>query len=201
MSYHSLTPSSSADPDGEYSRALSEALKNEKINNVAVTGKYGSGKSSVLRTFELNNKDKWNFFNVSLATFKDEEKGGASQEDKLLSIERSILQQFFYSVKQSQIPMSRFKRISTPDRNRIGVGVVFFIMWAFSFLYLVYPSASLFSAFSNISYLYYWAVIVFLVFFINLLIKIASTSGRNISSLCSTGFANALSKTKPSLGI
>ena len=46
--------------------------------NVAITGNYGAGKSSVIETFELGKKDK-KFIHISLAqydeTIKNEEKG------------------------------------------------------------------------------------------------------------------------------
>ena len=49
--YHSLTPINSADNCEVYMDALQEALQNPDIKNIAVTGPYGSGKSSVIRTF------------------------------------------------------------------------------------------------------------------------------------------------------
>jgi DNA replication protein DnaC len=48
-----LTPIDNADLDGCYSKALSFAFENQNIKNIALTGPYGSGKSSIIRTFEL----------------------------------------------------------------------------------------------------------------------------------------------------
>jgi len=77
-----LTPIDNADPDGTYAKALSFALRNTRIKNIALSGPYGSGKSSIIRTYEKNSNYK--FLNISLASFK---------EDKYNSelIERSIL--------------------------------------------------------------------------------------------------------------
>ena len=69
--YLSLTPITSADEDNAYSDMLRFALSQNKTNNIAVTGPYGSGKSSVLQTFQKQNP-QWKYLNISLATFKDD---------------------------------------------------------------------------------------------------------------------------------
>ena len=50
--YVALTPVDTADSDGYYSQAIKTALDNENILNVALTGPYGSGKSSIINSFE-----------------------------------------------------------------------------------------------------------------------------------------------------
>lgn len=73
---NSLAPINNADEDGHYSRMLLWALRNRKekdIKNIALTGPYGSGKSSILKTFENKHQSKdLVFLNISLATFKEE---------------------------------------------------------------------------------------------------------------------------------
>jgi len=107
-SFTDLTPIDNADPEGSYSKAISFALKNPRIKNIALTGPYGSGKSSIIRTYEKNNNYK--FLNISLASFNEEDNKSI---DKTL-IERSILQQMLYGADANKLPHSRFKRISTP---------------------------------------------------------------------------------------
>ncbi|CAI8162594.1 MAG: Uncharacterised protein [Pseudidiomarina mangrovi] len=63
----SLAPTENADQDGKYSEALNWALQKDDVLNIALTGPYGAGKTSVLKTFFL--KHKYNFLNVSLAKF------------------------------------------------------------------------------------------------------------------------------------
>ena len=51
--YQSLTPIDNADEDKTYSNAINWALENRNtrnIKNIALTGSYGSGKSSILKT-------------------------------------------------------------------------------------------------------------------------------------------------------
>ncbi|MDD4854837.1 MAG: hypothetical protein PHQ22_04940 [Sulfuricurvum sp.] len=79
--YESLLPNEKADTDNQYSKMLQVALETPKSNNIAVTGTYGSGKSSFLRTFENKNKD-WEYLHISLATFQDIEEKIANAEDE-----------------------------------------------------------------------------------------------------------------------
>lgn len=68
--YESLIPNDKADTDNQYSKMLQVALETPKNNNIAVTGTYGSGKSSFLRTFEKKHQE-WEYLHISLATFQD----------------------------------------------------------------------------------------------------------------------------------
>jgi len=119
--YEVLLPNAKSDEKGYYSDALGVALNTPKVNNIAITGAYGSGKSSFLETFKNNNAE-WNYLLVSLATFKNkkEDENEKSEEEENeekgkfelhQDIERSILQQFFYREKSSTVPQSRFKKI------------------------------------------------------------------------------------------
>ncbi|HBO0860707.1 TPA: hypothetical protein NHP40_003620, partial [Pseudomonas aeruginosa] len=60
-----------------YERELLNGLKNDQVRNIAITGEYGAGKSSVLRTF-VHRHPEFVYAFVSLATFgKDTEIAGA----------------------------------------------------------------------------------------------------------------------------
>lgn len=123
--YASLSPIDNGDDNSEYMKALNWALKNRKkqdIKNIALTGPYGSGKSSILKTFKKRNKVRGlKFLDISLATFKEEkirknEVGEEIEMDKtdlLRRIEISILEQIFYHENDRKIPDSRFKKIKS----------------------------------------------------------------------------------------
>ena len=67
-----LAPKDDAHHDDKtktYFRALRGALDNERVTNIAITGHYGCGKSSILRTYEKHFCDGHKFLNISLATF------------------------------------------------------------------------------------------------------------------------------------
>ena len=54
--YRDLTPSDNLENCDEYIKALNWALNNKKIKNIALTGPYGSGKSSIIETFLSKNE-------------------------------------------------------------------------------------------------------------------------------------------------
>lgn len=118
LKFDDLTPTADADEDGVYSQALKWALSNKNIKNIALTGVYGSGKSSVIKTFERRYPE-YKVLNISLASFSEYPN---CQDDKLNRLlELSIVQQIFYHVKHNQIPDSRFKRIKNLKRYHIGL--------------------------------------------------------------------------------
>jgi hypothetical protein len=144
--YQSLTPIDNADEDKTYSNAIEWALENrnkKNIKNIALTGSYGSGKSSILKTFQKNNPNcEYKFLNISLATFKDEinDKNEQKNNDELLRlIELSILQQIFYHVENNKIPDSRFKKINSISNKKLRKYTVYIIVWLFSIFNLFFP--------------------------------------------------------------
>lgn len=75
--FHSLSPISDKKNHELYCDALEWALINRKekdIKNIALTGNYGSGKSSILKTFQERQIKGLSFLKISLATFKEEKK-------------------------------------------------------------------------------------------------------------------------------
>lgn len=152
---NSLSPVSDADSDGIFCDTLYWALKNRKekeIRNVAITGPYGSGKSSLLKTFkEKHKKDPdLKFLNISLATFKEEKEieennrnsqkdGKTSGEDLLRLIELSILQQLFYFEKDRVIPDSRFKRIKSFNKTNIWTTAIVFTLFILALCQQIHP--------------------------------------------------------------
>lgn len=134
--YVDLAPVDCADPDGSYSKALEFALGNGRIKNIALTGPYGSGKSSIIKTFETNSRRKYSFLNISLASFKEDNTSNTDKESQNRLIERSILQQMLYGADANNLPYSRFKRISTPEHALLkSLLLVFWIISSYG-LYL-----------------------------------------------------------------
>lgn len=117
-------------------KALDYALSEKKIHNVALTGNYGSGKSSVLASYTEQQKGKHQFLNISLATFAIEEKDEktiSSQkklpETTIHAIEKSILQQIFYRKSGECFPFSRFNRVKNIDKaKRIWISIFILII-------------------------------------------------------------------------
>ncbi|TQS72772.1 ATP-binding protein [Rhodobacteraceae bacterium] len=106
-----LAPTDEADPKGVYSAALKFATDSSNVSNIALTGPYGSGKSSIIRSF-LKSYPRQPL-RISLAAFLPEATDKRSKVNKQ-EIERSILQQLLYGADADKLPLSRFKRIQTP---------------------------------------------------------------------------------------
>ncbi|MFG1497818.1 ATP-binding protein [Saccharospirillum sp. HFRX-1] len=118
-----LAPTDEADKSGVYSEALMFATNNEKVTNIALTGPYGSGKSSIILSFLKRYRRP--ALRISLAAFVPEASYGEDKKNKQSDsnikgnvsrqeIERSILQQLLYGADSNRLPLSRFKRIQTP---------------------------------------------------------------------------------------
>lgn len=137
-----------------YLTELERSLNQKDITNIAVTGAYGSGKSTIIKTFQKIHSE-YEYLNVSLASFTDNDENGKKKSsnpkvngegnsiepDKFNTnlerrLEISILQQLFYHVKPSEIPDSRFKRINNNKWWKLLLSSVGIIFWLISILLL-----------------------------------------------------------------
>lgn len=66
--YELLTPNNMVENKAE--DALKFALENEQVKNIAITGQYSSGKSSIIQSYFSKYVDKKDYLNISLATFE-----------------------------------------------------------------------------------------------------------------------------------
>ena len=107
----------------EYIIRLKNAIHQPNVFNIALTGSYGAGKSSILKTFKAYYPE-YHYVNVSLASFvevnmSESDSTPKSNEDSFEEqLEYSILQQLFYHVKATNIPESRFGRIERTSRKK-----------------------------------------------------------------------------------
>lgn len=133
--YAALNPTSevSEDDSKTYFEALTWALQEKSINNIALTGPYGSGKSSILLSFQTKHTN-FKFLNISLATFGNPDE--VSPQIDHSTIELSILQQIFYKKKQSDIPDSRFNRIAALSQQKLAGMLAFTLVWVCALTYL-----------------------------------------------------------------
>ena len=102
-----------SNPSYESVKELKAAASQDECKNIAVTGIYGAGKSSVINTFiseyEKNNPKK-RLLRISLSTFELEsnEKSDEVYENE---IEYKLVQQILYRSNPEELYQSSFKRI------------------------------------------------------------------------------------------
>lgn len=108
--YDTLAPKCINDDNmQEYFRALKFALSKKDVRNIAVTGNYGAGKSTVISSYMKFHSDE-QYINVSLAGFEmaeNENRPPLTNQE----VELSILQQILYKENRDALPDSRIDRI------------------------------------------------------------------------------------------
>ncbi|MGN7313401.1 YobI family P-loop NTPase [Alkalicoccobacillus gibsonii] len=141
--YDDLTPNDDIDKDGIYAGAIRSSLENKNVHNIALTGPYGSGKSSILKTFEKNNKKNYNFLKISLATFGSKTNSSSSndhEQEEKRALEKSILQQMIYRVQDKTIPFSRFRKIRHMRSMQTTMQLFLFLIFIAGIVYFFVPS-------------------------------------------------------------
>lgn len=169
---HPLLPTIIAQntPQHKAVEALTKALENDDIHNIAITGTYGSGKSSVIETYinenkkkkhnDTNEKGNLKWCRISLATIEalsdydnNQEKGdGNGKEDNSKNdkdealrynkrIEYSLLQQLLYKEDHAVLPKSRFKKIPFISKGYAVWLTIWIVSSIFCWLILFEPNA------------------------------------------------------------
>ena len=129
--YETLAPTSDSDAE-ETINMLSDFLENKANINIALSGKYGAGKSSIIYTFFKQDKRKvYRPLYISLGMFGINKNDEISEEDQNVfcqEIEKSIIQQIIYREKPQDLPDSNIKRIKKlPTRNIVLMGSIVLI--------------------------------------------------------------------------
>ena len=105
-----------------YEEALDYVFESDDIRNVAISGAYGAGKSSVLASYKKKHPDK-KYLHISLAHFnsdKKDDKDGKGEKGVSESVlEGKILNQLIHQISSDNIPQTNFK-----VKQNINVGKI-----------------------------------------------------------------------------
>lgn len=131
--FERLTPIDNMNLD-VYEDAINYAFENSDVRNVAISGAYSAGKSSVLVSYKKKHS-ALRFLHISLAHFKSPD-----QEDEMevreSVLEGKILNQLIHQIPSEKIPQTNFrvkKKASTKSIIKLTIGVVLFFIMAIHF--------------------------------------------------------------------
>lgn len=146
MDYHfqKLTPINDADIS-VYEEAIDFVFRNPDVRNVAISGAYSSGKSSMLESYKKKHEE-YKFTHISLAHFCDFKKENDKPEEKVKEsvLEGKILNQLMHQIPSKRIPQTNFRVKTQLNKRDIHKSTFFFSAFFISFVFLI-----LFSRFSN----------------------------------------------------
>ena len=160
--YEALIPKNDIENGQEYIAALDWALSNSDIHNIAISGPYGSGKSSVIESY-LKKHSELKALRISLAVFNLEETRNEDEIDKQL--EAGILKQLFYSVSSNTIPQSRYRKLQPETRWRNPLMGLLMLIVLCGFIYFMAPVKTT-SFVTDVNSLAWWlTAIIYIVLF------------------------------------
>ena len=150
--YLDFRPIDSIDASDENIKMLKCALGNSSVKNIALTGPYGSGKSSIIDSYIKQNKD-CKYIKISLANFDDciwDNIEQLKKEKKYLeantlkieledNLEKGILKQIFYRSSADRLPLSRYKRIHEISLNKILKSTSIVALFVACIIYIYKP--------------------------------------------------------------
>lgn len=113
LHFEKLTPIDNVDMN-VYENAIDFVFKNNDIKNVAITGAYSSGKSSVLASYKKKHQEL-QFMHISLAHFDTPDQGKIDES----VLEGKILNQLIHQIPSDKIPQTNFRVKKKNDKESI----------------------------------------------------------------------------------
>lgn len=125
--FEKLTPNKEADIS-VYEEAIDFVFDNADVTNIAISGSYGAGKSSVIESYEKKHKDI-NFLHISLAHFGPTECNELEHSVKETTLEGKILNQLIHQIPVDRIPQTNFRvKKDVGKKNIIIITIVLFVL-------------------------------------------------------------------------
>lgn len=125
--FEKLTPNKEADIS-VYEEAIEFVFDNSDVTNIAISGAYGAGKSSVIESYEKKHDDK-NFLHISLAHFEPTERNESEDSVKETTLEGKILNQLIHQIPVDRIPQTNFRvKKDVGRRNIIIITILLYVL-------------------------------------------------------------------------
>lgn len=136
--FERLTPIDNVKMD-VYEDAINYAFDNPDIKNVAITGAYSAGKSSVLASYKKKHK-KLKFMHISLAHF--ESPNQKNKDDAKESVlEGKILNQLIHQIPSDKIPQTNFRVKQKVNVSSVISSTATLVLFIVSITFFVYFSS------------------------------------------------------------
>lgn len=132
--FERLTPIDDVKMD-VYEDAINYAFDNPDIKNVAITGAYSAGKSSVLASYKKKHK-KLKFIHISLAHFESPNQENKT-EVKESVLEGKILNQLIHQIPSDKIPQTNFRVKQNAKKSSVILSTVEAILFIISIAYFI----------------------------------------------------------------
>ena len=133
--FERLTPIDDMDLN-VYEEAIDFVFNNSDIKNVAISGAYSAGKSSVLTSYKKKHS-KLKFLHISLAHFQSPNQEDVT-EAKESVLEGKILNQLIHQIPSEKIPQTNFrvkKKVNEKNIAKLTSGIVMFFILTLYFTY------------------------------------------------------------------
>ncbi|MBJ9293279.1 hypothetical protein GHT40_03085 [Citrobacter werkmanii] len=133
FNFQALTPINDVNLD-IYEDAISFIFSRPDIKNVAISGPYSAGKSSLIESYKTKHPSK-KFSHISLSHFIS----STEQSDpntKRLALEGKILNQIIHQISPEKIPRTKFKIKKKVFRRNVLTNTLFFLSAGVSFAHI-----------------------------------------------------------------
>lgn len=135
--FRPLTPNDAIDLH-HYQEALDYVFSSGKIRNIALTGSYGSGKSSVIRSYENIHKEQ-TFIHISLARFEEQGQSAENTADPTKTVnilEGKIINQLLHQIPEKELSPSYIQPQGKISWKRHLLMVLSFLAFIVSGIYV-----------------------------------------------------------------
>lgn len=135
--FQKLTPISDVEL-GIYEDAIDFVFDNDDLKNIAISGQYSAGKSSLVESYKKNHP-QLKFVHISLAHFRAADQISTDDPSKAINevaLEGKILNQLIHQINTDNIPQTNFKIKKKIKTKSIFINTLFMVLFIATILHI-----------------------------------------------------------------
>lgn len=135
--FQKLTPFSDVEL-GVYKNAIDFVFANNDLKNIAISGQYSAGKSSLVESYKKSHSNI-KFVHISLAHFRTIEETETNEPGKDINetaLEGKVLNQLIHQINADDIPQTHFKVKKKIKTNSIVINTIFTVLFLAMILHI-----------------------------------------------------------------